>query len=91
MISNVMTSITKHQYDIPKTNCANKENESSNGKRSEVTKSSSGIDSNFDWAKREAISQQRKLRLIEVSSVVILNCMNILYKLVLMIVYIFRY
>ncbi|XP_031625721.1 titin homolog isoform X2 [Contarinia nasturtii] len=61
-----MTSITKHQYDFTNGKCANKENVLSNGKQSEVTKSSSGIDSNFDWAEKEAISQQRKLRLIQV-------------------------
>ncbi|XP_055294791.1 uncharacterized protein LOC129564663 [Sitodiplosis mosellana] len=61
-----MSSITKHQYDFTNGKCANKENVSTNGKRSEVKKSSSGIDSNFDWAEKQAISQQRKLRLIQV-------------------------
>lgn len=63
-----MTSITKHQNDFTNGKSANKENVSSNGKQqSEVTiKSSSGIDSNFDWAEKQAISQQRKSRLIQV-------------------------
>lgn len=63
-----MTSTTKHYYDdYPIGKCANKENESTNGKRNELsTKSSSGIDSNFDWTKKQAIHQQRKSRLVEV-------------------------
>lgn len=62
-----MTSITKHQHNYPIGKCANKENESTNAKRNELsTKSSSGIDSKFDWTKKEAIHQQRKLRLVEV-------------------------
>lgn len=62
-----MSSITKHQYDFKNGKCANKENESTNEKRNEVRKSSSGIDSNLDWAKQQAISEQRKLRLIQVN------------------------
>ena len=62
-----MSSITKHQYDFTNGKCANKENVSTNGKPSEVRKSSSGIDSNFDWAEKQAISQQRKLRLLQVT------------------------
>lgn len=62
-----MTSTTKHYNDDPIGKCANKENESTNGKRNELsTKSSSGIDSNFDWTQKQAIHQQRKLRLVEV-------------------------
>lgn len=62
-----MTSITKHQHDYPIGKCANKENESTNSKRNELsTKLSSGIDSKFDWSKKEAIHQQRKLRLVQV-------------------------
>lgn len=64
-----MTSTTKQYYDFPIGKCANKENESTNGKRNELsTKSSSGIDSNFDWTQKEAIHQQRKLRLVEVKN-----------------------
>lgn len=64
-----MTSTTKHNYDYPIGKCANKENESNNGKRNELsTKSSSGNDSNFDWTKKQAIHQQRKLRLVEVNT-----------------------
>lgn len=60
-----MKSIRKSQNDLVK--YANKENESVNGKRTQVTKSSSSVDSSFNWAKRHAIDQQRKLRLIEVT------------------------
>lgn len=74
-----MSSITKHQYDFTNGKCANKENVSTtNGKRSEVTKSSSGIDSNFDWAEKQAISQQRKLRLIQVT--IDVNLSTFLYE-----------
>lgn len=62
-----MTSTPEHYYDDSIGKCANKENESTNGKRNELsTKSSSGIDSNFDWTKKQAIHQQRKSRLVEV-------------------------
>lgn len=64
-----MSSISSHRHNFTSAQCSNKENESNNGKRVEVTKSSSGIsDSNFDWAKKEAIHQQRKLRLIQVNT-----------------------
>lgn len=63
-----MSNISEHRHRFTNGECANKENELSNGKRIEVTKSSSGIDSNFDWAKKEAIHQQRKLRLIQVTN-----------------------
>lgn len=59
-----MTSITKHQFDLKNGKCANKENETTNGR---LTKSSSGIDSVFDWTKKKAITEQRNLRLVEVS------------------------
>lgn len=62
-----MTSVRKHQYDFTRSKCANKENEASNGKPMVMTKSSSGFDSAFDWADKEAINQRRKLRLLEVS------------------------
>lgn len=62
-----MSNASEHQHRFTSGKCSNKENESSNGRRIEVTKSSSGIDSNFDWAKKEAIHQQRKARLIEVT------------------------
>lgn len=57
-----MTSITTHKYS-PSAN--NKENESCNGKRVDVTRSNTA-GSKFDWVKQEAISQQRKLRLTQV-------------------------
>lgn len=63
-----MSGTIKHQYDFPIGKCANKENEATNGKRNGLsTKSSSCIDSNFDWTQKEAIRQQRKLRLVEVN------------------------
>lgn len=58
-----MTSITKHQSDFENAKCANKENESTNGK---IRKPSYSVDSTFDWTKKEAINKQRKLRLVEV-------------------------
>lgn len=51
------------QNDFQNGKCANKENETNNGR---LTKSSSGIDSDFDWTKKQAISEQRKSRLVEV-------------------------
>lgn len=62
-----MTSVRKHECDFTRGKSANKENELSNGKQNLMTKSSSGTDSAFDWAEKEAITQQRKLRLLEVS------------------------
>lgn len=58
-----MTSITKHHCDFENAKCANKENESTNGI---LKKPSYSVDSTFDWTKKEAINQQRKLRLVEV-------------------------
>lgn len=67
-----MTSITKHQQNYPIGKCANKENESTNTKRTELsTKSSSGIDSKFDWTQKEAIHRQRKQRLVQVNQIYI--------------------
>lgn len=63
-----MSNVSEHRHRFTSGKCSNKENESSNGRRIEVTKSSNGIDSNFDWAKKEAIHQQRKLRLIQVTN-----------------------
>lgn len=55
------------QYEFPNGKYANKENES-NDKRNDVTKPScSGGESKFDWAEKQAIHQQRKLRLIQVT------------------------
>lgn len=50
---------------------SNKENESNNGKHNEMTRPSSFTYSNFDWAKKESINQQRKQRLTQVCSVFI--------------------
>lgn len=57
-----MSGITTHIYP---SSTSNKENESCNGKRVEITKSDA-TGSSFDWAKQEAINQQRKLRLTQV-------------------------
>lgn len=54
-----MTSITKHNYGRE-----NKENQSNN-KRNGLNPPNTG-ESGFDWAEREAISNQRKQRITEV-------------------------
>lgn len=60
-----MKSTKTQNYDIGKR--ANKENDSVNGKCNTLTKplGANGT-SSFDWAKKEAISDQRKLRLNQV-------------------------
>lgn len=58
-----MATITTHKY-TSKTN--NKENESCNGKRDEA-KASGRSGPRSDYEKQEAINQQRKLRLNQVS------------------------
>lgn len=58
-----MANITKHHNDFTNGKCANNENVSANGKRCELRSSTSC----FDWAEKEAINQQRKLRLVQVN------------------------
>lgn len=63
----VMTSITKHQYTLLN-DCHNKENEAVNGRQNDPIqkKSTNTLESGFDWTRKEAISEQRKLRLAQV-------------------------
>lgn len=59
-----MSSKIIHKYDSA--GRSNKENESNNGKQSEMTRPSYFTHSNFDWVKRESINQQRKQRITQV-------------------------
>lgn len=60
-----MKSTKTNKFDLGKR--SNKENDSANGKSSTLTRPSSSVaSSSFDWAKKEAINNQRKLRLTQV-------------------------
>lgn len=59
----MMASITTHKYT---SKTKNKENESCNGKCDEA-KASGKIGPRSDYEKQEAVNQQRKLRLNQVS------------------------
>lgn len=60
-----MKSTKTAKYDLGKR--SNKENDSTNGKSNTLTRPTTATtSSSFDWAKKEAIHDQRKLRLTQV-------------------------